>query len=149
MPMLLYDFTDVIAFGADHSTVAETVARAARQMGIAVSPDPMPEQAIFVRSDHYEFVKPRRAGDPAGHRLSPMAARRIGRPILGEPLSPVNDDMRQAINWEAGARYARLNYLIARRAGRRRRRARSGIGAIISATSSRRGRPRAEGRPLD
>ena len=31
MPLLTYDFTDIVAFGADHSTVARTVAQAARQ----------------------------------------------------------------------------------------------------------------------
>jgi hypothetical protein len=113
MPVLLYDFTDVIAFGADHSTVAETVARAARQMGVAVSPDPMPEQNLFVRSDHYEFVK---RGVPAillatGFANGGEAQWQI---FLGGRYHQVNDDTRQPINWEAGARYARLNYLIAR-----------------------------------
>ena len=113
MPMLLYDFTDVIAFGADHSTVAETVARAARQMGVAVSPDPMPEQNLFVRSDHYEFVK---RGVPAILLATGFAnGGAVYWPAyLGGPYHQVDDDMRQAIHWEAGARYARLNYLIAR-----------------------------------
>ena len=34
MPLLLYRFTDVIAFGAGHSQVAETVARAAGEIGM-------------------------------------------------------------------------------------------------------------------
>lgn len=62
MPVLLYPFADVIAFGADHSSLGEAVARAAGRHGIALSPDPMPEQAIFTRSDHYPFV---RQGVPA------------------------------------------------------------------------------------
>jgi Zn-dependent M28 family amino/carboxypeptidase len=113
MPMLLYDFTDVIAFGADHSTVAETVAQAARQMGVAVSPDPMPEQNLFVRSDHYEFVK---RGVPAIFLATGFANGGAAhwQAYLGGPYHQVNDDMRQAIHWAAGARYARLNYLIAR-----------------------------------
>jgi hypothetical protein len=116
MPVLLYDFTDVIAFGADHSTVAETVARAARQMGVAVSPDPMPEQNLFVRSDHYEFVK---RGVPAILLATGFANGGAAqwRSFLGERYHEVDDDMRQPINWEAGARYARLNYLIARALG--------------------------------
>lgn len=113
MPMLLYDFTDVIAFGADHSTVAETVAGAARRLGVAVSPDPMPEQGLFVRSDHYEFVK---RGVPAIFLATGFAngGEAHWRAYLGGPYHQVNDDLRQAIHWEAGARYARLNYLIAR-----------------------------------
>ncbi|RUO18643.1 M28 family metallopeptidase [Aliidiomarina haloalkalitolerans] len=62
MPVLLYPFADVVAFGADHSSLGAVVARAAGQFDIALSPDPMPEQAIFTRSDHYTLV---RQGVPA------------------------------------------------------------------------------------
>lgn len=62
MPMLLYPFTDVVAFGADHSTIGAMVADAGKSMGVSVSPDPMPQEAIFTRSDHYMFV---RRGVPA------------------------------------------------------------------------------------
>jgi Zn-dependent M28 family amino/carboxypeptidase len=57
MPVLVFPFADVIAFGADHSNLKSTVEKAARQAGIALTPDPMPEQALFVRSDHYRFVQ--------------------------------------------------------------------------------------------
>lgn len=57
MPVLLYPFADLVAFGANHSTLGDTVARAAGQYGIKLSADPMPEQAIFTRSDHYTLVK--------------------------------------------------------------------------------------------
>jgi len=30
---------------------------AARKMGYAISPDPIPEEVIFIRSDQYSFVK--------------------------------------------------------------------------------------------
>lgn len=50
MPVLLYDFADVIAFGAEHSSMGDTVREAAGSYGIELSPDPFPEQNIFVRS---------------------------------------------------------------------------------------------------
>jgi hypothetical protein len=113
MPLLLYDFTDVVAFGADHSTVARTVAQAARGMGIAVGLDPMPEQTIFVRSDHYQFV---RGGVPAILLFTGYA--NGGKAKWDEFFARVyhrpNDDLSQPINWNAGARYARLNYEISR-----------------------------------
>lgn len=56
MPVLLYPFADVVAFGAAHSSLGDVVERAAGRYGIASSPDPMPEQAIFTRSDHYMLV---------------------------------------------------------------------------------------------
>ncbi|MBV8685874.1 MAG: M20/M25/M40 family metallo-hydrolase [Alphaproteobacteria bacterium] len=113
MPLLLYPFTDVIAFGAEHSTVAEAVRRAAAKMGVALSPDPMPEQNIFVRSDHYEFV---RQGVPA--ILLATGYANGGEAKWGwffeHAYHKVGDDLTQPIDWASGARYAELNYLIAR-----------------------------------
>jgi Zn-dependent M28 family amino/carboxypeptidase len=113
MPLLLYPFTDVIAFGAEHSTVAKTVAEAASAMGVAVSPDPMPEEAIFVRSDHYRFVT---RGVPAILLMTGFA--NGGAPIWKDFLSNAyhkpNDDLKQPILWDQGARYAELNYRISR-----------------------------------
>jgi hypothetical protein len=113
MPLLLYRFTDVIAFGADHSTVGEAVRRAAAQMGVGLSPDPMPEENIFVRSDHYEFVK---QGVPA-IMLATGWSNGGGakwKAFLGGTYHSPRDDMSQPIDWDSGARFARLNYLIAR-----------------------------------
>jgi hypothetical protein len=113
MPLLLYPFTDVTAFGADHSTIGATVAEAGRSMGIAVSPDPMPEEAIFTRSDHYMFV---RRGVPAVLLMTGHA--NGGKAYWDNYLSKVyhspQDDLTQKIDWDAGARYALLNYRIAR-----------------------------------
>jgi hypothetical protein len=113
MPLLLYRFTDVIAFGADHSQVAETVRRAAAEMEVALSPDPMPEENIFVRSDHYEFVK---EGVPAIMLATGFAnggAEKWHGFLRGAYHHP-NDDLSQPIDWASGARFARLNYLISR-----------------------------------
>ena len=57
MPVLLYDFKDIVAFGSAHSDLSETVAQALAKLDMTLSPDPWPEQAIFTRSDHYSFVK--------------------------------------------------------------------------------------------
>jgi Zn-dependent M28 family amino/carboxypeptidase len=93
MPLLLYDFTDIVAFGADHSTVARTVAQAAQSMGVSLSADPMPQESIFTRSDHYQFVK-RGVPATAVHRLSNEVSS-IG--TSGCRPSPT-DDSTQAIN---------------------------------------------------
>ncbi|MEA3001236.1 MAG: hypothetical protein QOH81_24 [Sphingomonadales bacterium] len=113
MPLLLYHFTDVIAFGAGHSQVAETVARAAGEMGVALSPDPMPQENIFVRSDHYQFVK---QGVPAIMLATGYAngGAQKWKAFLAGAYHRVNDDLSQPIDWESGARFARLNYLISR-----------------------------------
>lgn len=113
MPLLLYPFTDVIAFGADHSTVARAVADAAKSMGVAVSPDPMPEETIFVRSDHYRFVT---RGVPAILLMTGYAngGEPVWKDFLAHTYHRPNDDLSQHILWDQGARYAELNYLISR-----------------------------------
>jgi Zn-dependent M28 family amino/carboxypeptidase len=112
-PLLLYDFTDVIAFGGDHSTMGEAIARAAAKAGVAVSPDPMPAETIFVRSDHYTFVK---RGVPALLLATGFAngGKAAWEHFLATDYHQPSDDMKLPINWQAGARYAQVNYLIAR-----------------------------------
>jgi hypothetical protein len=113
MPMLLYDFTDVVAYGATHSTLQGVVDRAAGSMNVKLSPDPMPEQAVFVRSDHYPMVK---AGIPAVMLATGMAnggAAAWGR-FLSRNYHQPSDDVTQPILWQAGAKFAELNYRIVR-----------------------------------
>jgi hypothetical protein len=113
MPVLLYPFTDVTAFGADHSTMGSVVAEAGRSMDIAVSPDPMPQEAIFTRSDHYMFV---RKGVPAVLLMTGYAngGKAYWEAYLSKTYHSPQDDLSQKIDWNAGARYALLNYRIAR-----------------------------------
>lgn len=54
--------TDVLAFGYEHSNLSEAVDFAVGRTGTPVSPDPTPDQNLFIRSDQYAFV---RQGIPA------------------------------------------------------------------------------------
>ncbi|URD60398.1 M20/M25/M40 family metallo-hydrolase [Sphingomonas sp. KRR8] len=113
MPLPLYPFTDVVAFGAPHNTVARTVTAAAGSMGVKVSPDPMPEQSIFVRSDHYTLAK---RGVPAILLMTGFGGRGkdVWANFFAERYHSVRDDLSQAIEWDQLARYAELNYRISR-----------------------------------
>lgn len=113
MPLLLYPFTDVTAFGADHSTLGPIVARAVAPMGIALSPDPMPAETIFVRSDHYMFVK---QGVPAVFLATGFAngGEAKWKSFLAGAYHHPDDDMQQAIDWGAAARFSEANYRIMR-----------------------------------
>lgn len=112
MPILTYDFTDVVALGAEHSTVGAAVGRAAGQMGVKLSPDPEPEQNNFVRSDHYSFVK---EGVPSISLETGWAngGQAAVKAFLDSHYHDVSDDMSQKIDWGAAAKFAKLNYLIA------------------------------------
>ena len=112
-PILTYDFTDVIAFGEEHSTMGPAIAKAVRRAGVASTPDPVPAQGLFTRSDHYSFVK---EGVPGVFLVTGFA--NGGQKAFDEyeksAYHQPGDDMTQPIDWRAAAKFARINYLIAR-----------------------------------
>ncbi|MDH5305518.1 MAG: M28 family metallopeptidase, partial [Gammaproteobacteria bacterium] len=57
MPLFLFPLADIIAFGAENSSLGAVAAEAANAEGFTLTPDPMPEENLFVRSDQYSFVK--------------------------------------------------------------------------------------------
>jgi Zn-dependent M28 family amino/carboxypeptidase len=113
MPLLLYPFTDVVAFGANHSSFGKLVAEAVAPMQVRLSPDPMPEQGVFTRSDHYPFVK---QGVPAVFLVTGYAngGEKVWQEFLGGAYHSPNDDLTQKVDWQAGARFAETNYRIMR-----------------------------------
>lgn len=112
-PYINYAFTDVTAYGAEHSTLGKLVAEAVAPMKVALGPDPQPEQVIFVRSDHYMFV---RQGVPAVYLATGFAnggeaaALDYDEKYYHQP----GDDMSLPFNWRAAARLAEANYRITR-----------------------------------
>jgi Zn-dependent M28 family amino/carboxypeptidase len=113
MPILTYEFTDVVAFGADRSSIGPSVRRAAAQMNIKLSPDPMPDEGIFTRSDHYRFVE---QGVPAvflatGYANGGKAATEF---FMRTNYHKPSDDLSQPIRYDMGAKFARLNAGITR-----------------------------------
>lgn len=57
MPVLTYDFTDVVAFGGERSTMKSAIEDAISEFGVTLGEDPFPAQGLFTRSDHYRFVE--------------------------------------------------------------------------------------------
>jgi len=116
MPILLYDFADVVAFGADRSSLGPVTAEAVGSIGVALSPDPMPEEGIFTRSDHYRFVQ---QGIPSvflvtgwGPSVDGKDGGAIFREFLGKTYHRPHDSLDQEINYQAGAKFAYVNWLI-------------------------------------
>jgi len=113
--LMLHPFMDVVACGAEHSTLDQAVRKAAREVHVMVTPDPEPEETIFVRSDQFSFVKkgipsvflvggPDKADGSRGHELDDAWEREI--------YHSQRDDMTQEFDFEAGTRFARLNFLL-------------------------------------
>ncbi|WP_284619048.1 M28 family metallopeptidase [Aquabacterium humicola] len=116
MPILTYDFRDICAFGAEHSSIGELIARVAQSKGVQVSPDPKPERRRFTRSDQYSFVK---AGIPAAflntgvHSMNEDGAGQRARDeIEARHYHRVSDDTSLPINYGAAARFAGLGAAI-------------------------------------
>ncbi|MDR7120616.1 M28 family metallopeptidase [Rheinheimera soli] len=120
MPVLLYPFADIVAFGANHSSLGATVDTAAAAVGITQSPDPMPEQAIFTRSDHYTLVQ---QGVPSVFLMTGFTSKdpkQKGGEVWGKFFAKhyhkPTDDIAGltadfgAIRYDAGAVFADINF---------------------------------------
>jgi len=57
MPYLGFPVLDVHAFGAEHSTLLDPAEQATEQLGMRLTPDPLPEEVRFIRSDQFSFVQ--------------------------------------------------------------------------------------------
>jgi len=115
MPILTYKFEDVIAFGAERSTLGPIVKRAAASLGVGFSPDPMPEQGLFVRSDHYRFVQ---QGIPSVFLWPGQAGpgKAAVEDFMKNHYHQASDELWQtpALDWSQGVRFVDANYAIAR-----------------------------------
>ncbi len=113
MPLALFDFEDVIAFGGERSTLGEVVEQAAASMGVRVIPDPIPEQSIFTRSDHYSFVE---QGVPSVYVFIGFGngGDAVFSAFMRDHYHRPSDDLSLPIDYDAATRFAALNYQIAR-----------------------------------
>ena len=115
-PGLLFPMKDVVAMGAEHSNIERAIQSAARTLGYTISPDPMPEEANFIRSDQYSFVQQGVpalyindgviAVDPAVDGLALMKKWLVTR--YHTPL----DSIDQPLDYQSGAKAATLNFLV-------------------------------------
>ncbi len=113
MPVLLAPSKDVVPIGIEHSTLKSALDTAAKELGVELSPDPFPEEVVFVRSDQYAFI---RAGIPAvylnggtvsadGVRDPKLALRKFLREHYHQP----SDEATLPIAYGDALRLAKLN----------------------------------------
>ena len=116
MPTIISPLLSVTALGAEHSSLSKVVDEAAAYMDMTVEPDPEPKENRFVRSDQYSFVK---QGIPALH-IKYGSKTPDGKNNLNELVAvwrakyyhKPQDDINGMFDFDAGAKYARLNFLI-------------------------------------
>ena len=119
MPVMLTDIADLVAFGAEHTSLGAMAARAVKAEGLALTPDPMPEETIFVRSDQYSFI---RQGIPAIYldhgvgvlaRLPVVDTRALVDGFLRDNYHQPSDEISLPIHYPSLARLARVDARIA------------------------------------
>lgn len=113
MFLALFPLSEVIALGAEHSSLGPIVREEAPKAGFEVVADPFARETLFVRSDQYPFVK---HGVPAlmiAAGLKSRDARIDGREAIMTWLRTryhtPKDDMAQPIDWDSLVRFAELN----------------------------------------
>jgi Zn-dependent M28 family amino/carboxypeptidase len=113
MPILLYRFRDLVALGADRSSIGPIAAAAVQAAGFTLVPDPTPEQASFVRTDHYSFV---RQGIPSvSLKIGPGngGAEATAR-FLRDNYHKPSDEIGLPIDWTAAKDFVGVKHAIAR-----------------------------------
>ena len=115
-PGILFPTKDIVALGAEHSTLGDEVASAAKTLGYDISPDPMPEEVFFIRSDQYSFVLQGvpavnindgvKAVDPKINALEVTKKWAVTR--YHTPL----DNMEQPMDFDSAAKSTVINFLI-------------------------------------
>ena len=116
MPLFLYPLADIIAFGAEHSSLEPVIEAAIAGEGFALTPDPMPEEVIFIRSDQYSFV---RKGVPSVFLVpgfvsadADIDGEQLWRGFLQTYYHQPSDDLSRTIDWPSAVRFARANVRI-------------------------------------
>jgi hypothetical protein len=113
---LLWPIEDIVARGAEHSSLGVAVQEAAARLKIDVSPDPSPEQVLFIRSDQYSFVKqgiPSLFLSPGLRSSNPkIKPAEIRMTWIATRYHKPQDDMDQPFDFASGAKYARYSFLV-------------------------------------
>ena len=116
MPLLLYPLADVIAFGAEHSSLEQTIDEVVAAEDFELAPDPIPEQVLFIRSDQYSFV---RKGVPSVFLVPGFTSTdpaidggALFNAHLKTHYHQPSDDLSRPIDWDSALRFARANVRI-------------------------------------
>jgi hypothetical protein len=111
---------EIVVLGAPFSDLGQYAEEAASYLDLDIVPDPVPEENLFVRSDHFSFVE---KGVPAL-----FVVNNYKKPTSENDTTAVNtrwlksiyhtpqDEFREDMNFEAGEKYGRFNFIVGYRA---------------------------------
>jgi hypothetical protein len=116
MPTLLFPLLSISPLGAAHSSLEKNVAFAAKQLGIEIQDDPMPEEVRFIRSDQYSFVL---QGIPSLHVKYGIKAAdpsidvvKLTKEWRDQNYHKPSDEITNGFDYAAARKYVQLNFLI-------------------------------------
>jgi Zn-dependent M28 family amino/carboxypeptidase len=114
--MMLWPLEDVVAYGAEHTSMGAVVNEAAARLHLTVSPDSHPEQVVFIRSDQYAFVKqgiPAILTDAGIKSDNPAIQPREIQEHWEETIyhSPQDSMSQPGLDFAAGVKFAQFNFL--------------------------------------
>lgn len=117
MPLLLTPVQDFVALGAQHSSLGALARNATAAQGYRLSPDDLPEEVRFIRSDQFSFI---RQGIPAivlsgGYhpRDKSLDLPALRRQFRSTQYHQPDDDLTQPIDYATAADLARINLRLA------------------------------------
>ncbi|GAA4400181.1 M20/M25/M40 family metallo-hydrolase [Nibrella viscosa] len=115
MPFFFHPLLDIVPYGVEHSSLSQPVGIAAAALGVDIAEDPIPEQTVFMRSDHFSFV---RQGIPAlfiksGFKTGnpQLDGRKVNLDWRGTIYHSPQDDMNQPFDFQAAAKHVQLQFL--------------------------------------
>jgi len=108
-PAMRYPSADLNAIGSEHSSLARSVEVAAKLTGYKITPDAMPEENLFIRSDHYSFVQ---QGVPSVYFRNGADGGDVAKKWLQTKYHTPLDNMDQPIYYEAGVKAAGMVFLV-------------------------------------
>lgn len=107
MPLPLAPVSDLIAFGAEHSSLGAIAQRAAEASRYKLTPDPEPDEVHFIRSDQFSFIRQGipalafRSGNHARDGHTDIAA--MKRDYVDNRYHQPSDDLAQPIDFAGAA----------------------------------------------
>ncbi len=115
MYLPLYPMKILTGIGISESTLKEPLARVAAKFKITLEDDPEPERNLFVRSDHYNFV---RKGIPAvflkiGNKKG-SPEEQMQKTWTHDRYHAPSDDLSQPMDLEAAAKFTEIEAAIVR-----------------------------------
>lgn len=113
MPMFLFPIDEIVAFGAEHSSLGSVADAAATAEGFTLVPDPLPEEILFSRSDQFSFVRQgvtaiwldngNESSDPS------IDGPAVVQDHLKNHYHKPSDDLTRPIEWDSVMRFTRVN----------------------------------------